>query len=213
MLALTPLLRTTRIVTRTLFRRNLSTTSSTNSPSVQPRVVDQPQAQDDDDEIALANAQYAGRVAIHRVDDTVGWGLHVLRDYRQGECVMQARALRTLDTPTSHSIQIDWHRHVEMDLPARLVNHKCHYSANLGVQDNDLGAYDFIALRDITKGESLSWDYLDAEYDMSTPFACACGNAQCRGMVRGWKHAPQDNEPPKDARYLPKYRQTKEPSA
>ena len=154
-------------------------------------------------EIQDANERYAGRIAICKVNDDVGWGLKVMKDFRRGDVVIQAKALETLPKPHSHTVQIDFNRHVMMDLPARFVNHRCN-SANLGVQDNDLGAFDFIALRDISQNEELTWDYEDAEYDMDTPFECACGDVNCRKLVRGWKYS---NDSGDHVKYLPKYRQ------
>lgn len=42
-----------------------------------------------------------------------------------------------------------------MDLPARFINHSC--EANVGICDNDLGAFDFISLVPIACGEELTW--------------------------------------------------------
>ena len=155
-------------------------------------------------EIEEANALYKGRIAIRKVCDTVGWGLEALCDFSKGELVMKARALEMLDEPHSHTVQVDWNQHVNMDLPARFVNHRCN-TANLGVQDNKLGAYDYIALRDISKGEELNWDYEDSEHDLDTPFACTCGDENCRKLVRGWRYAENSG---KDPNFLPNYRQT-----
>ena len=86
-----------------------------------------------------------------------------------------------------------------MDLPATLINHSC--DANVGIRDNDLGAYDFFALTDIVEGEELVWDYNASEWEISTPFQCACGSPRCRGRLRGFKH---DGEHIRDA-YGPFY--------
>ena len=157
------------------------------------------------EEIRQANARYKGRVLIRRMDnDTVGWGLESLCNFSAGDVVIKARAMEIWDRPNSHTIQKDWDRHVMMDLPARFLNHQCN-SANLGVQDNELGAYDFVALRKIVKGEHLTWDYHDAEYYMESPFICQCEDANCRELVKGWKHsddAAHDN----NHEYLPLYR-------
>lgn len=50
--------------------------------------------------------------------------------------------------------------------------------------------YDFEAIRPIKKGEELTWDYEAAEWELSTPFRCNCGN-HCRSLIRGYKyHGP-----------------------
>uniref|UniRef100_A0A7S3P443 SET domain-containing protein n=1 Tax=Amphora coffeiformis TaxID=265554 RepID=A0A7S3P443_9STRA len=158
-------------------------------------------------EIDQANAKHEGRLLICQVGD-VGWGLITQCHFARGDVVMQARALEVMDRPTSHTVQLDWDKHVQMDLPARFVNHRCH-SANLAVQENALGAFNYVAARDIHPGEELNWDYVDSEYDMNTPFKCVCGDAHCRKLVRGWRYSPEDALR-KDPAFLPKYRQVAE---
>jgi len=99
---------------------------------------------------------------------------------------MSAKAIDESSSRTSHTIQTDWNTHVTMDLPAILINHSC--NANVGIVDNDVGAYDFIALRRIEKDEELLWDYDAAEYESSSSFRCACGSEKCRGTLRGFKY-------------------------
>ena len=160
------------------------------------------------DDIELSNKHTSGQVEIRHVDETKGYGLVALREFQKGECVIRAKAVEFHDKPDSHTIQTGWHRHVIMDYPALLVNHRCH-SANLGIQENDLGAYDFVALTLIKEGEELTWDYVDAEYEMESPFHCMCGDQHCRKMVRGWKYSTDREVSKKDPKYLPKYRQEK----
>lgn len=65
------------------------------------------------------------------------------------------------------------------------LNHSC--EPNLGLQ----GQIVFVALRDISKDEELTFDYAmtdDASHDEMT---CHCGASSCRGIVTGcdWKRA------------------------
>ena len=126
--------------------------------------------------------------------DAKGWGLYAKDDIQEGTVVFRARALEYLydngkdnnrDVQrSSHSVQTGWNRHVIMDLPAILVNHSC--NANVGIQENDLGAYDFVALRDIKRGEEALWDYETSEYTIQSQFQCSCGAENCRGMLQGF---------------------------
>ena len=99
---------------------------------------------------------------------------------------MSAKAIAVSDVRCSHSVQTGWDKHVVMNLPAILINHSC--DANVGIRDNDMGAYDFFAIKNIIKGEELVWNYNASEWEISTPFQCACGSAKCRGLLRGFKH-------------------------
>jgi tyrocidine synthetase III len=65
------------------------------------------------------------------------------------------------------------------------INHSCDPSLELVVEGDDAvpEAVYFRAKRDIKKGEEVNWDYLTAESDISAPFACGCGAANCRGRI------------------------------
>ena len=54
--------------------------------------------------------------------------------------------------------------------------------------DNDKGAFDFMALREIKEGDELAWDYECSDYEISTPFQCTCGSRKCRGVLWGFKY-------------------------
>jgi len=136
-------------------------------------------------EIDECNSRYRG---ILKICDTEGKGrgLFASVQYAPNDFLMSAKANAVSDMQCSHSIQTGWDKHVVMDLPAILINHSC--DANVGIRDNELGAYDFFAIKDIVKGEELVWDYNASEWEISSPFQCACGSARCRGLLRGFKH-------------------------
>lgn len=119
------------------------------------------------------------------MDDGRGYGLFARHALDKGQMVMSATALEVHTIPTSHTIQTDWNRHVTMDWPAILVNHSC--QANLGIQSNDHGAYDFVALEDIPEGDEVTWDYETSEYEMAEAFSCSCGSPMCRGILQGFR--------------------------
>lgn len=150
------------------------------------------------DAIAECNERYRG---ILQIKDTVtkGQGLYADKTFHPNELVMSVRAKSIYDRRYSHSIQKDWQEHIEMELPAILINHCC--DANIGILDNDKGAFDFIALREIKNGDELSWDYECSEYEISTPFHCKCGSIKCRGILRGFKYNRDDIK----ERYAPFY--------
>ena len=69
-------------------------------------------------------------------------------------------------------LSIDWY-----------FNHSC--EGNLGFDDDG----DFIAIRDITKGEELTYDYALAESNPEFRMLCTCGSKNCRKIITGndWK--------------------------
>jgi hypothetical protein len=138
-------------------------------------------------EIRDANDRYAGILEIRRTTDGRGWGLYALRPFLPEQLAMTSRATAS-PNQTAHSVQIGWDRHVEIDLPARFVNHACN-TANVGIRlhrRDTTPSYDFYALRGIQAGEELLWDYECSEYEISN-FACRCGSATCRGELLGYR--------------------------
>lgn len=61
------------------------------------------------------------------------------------------------------------------------ANHSC--DPNLGFTHGDPVLY---ALRDIPAGEELCWDYSTSLSEPGWTLDCACGAANCRGVVRAW---------------------------
>ncbi len=106
-----------------------------------------------------------GHIQVKRVNEHQ-WGVFTSRPYTKGSTVISSSLLQpptkdsdTINNPSSkscsHSIQIDWDKHILMELPARFLNHCC--DPNIGVDAkrglNASGSYDFVALRDIEAGE------------------------------------------------------------
>jgi len=64
-----------------------------------------------------------------------------------------------------------------------LVNHSC--DGNCWYDEND----DLIAMRDISKGEELTYDYALTESEslwmLGDHGRCMCGTSKCRGLIRG----------------------------
>ena len=131
------------------------------------------------------NQEYKGILQIKETPNK-GLGLFASRDFAIGDLVMSSKPTVVTETRDSHSVQIDWNRHILMDLPAVLINHSC--DANVGIQNNKSNeSYDFWAIRPITKGEELTWDYEASEWELSTPFDCSCGSSNCRKRLEGFK--------------------------
>ena len=167
-------------------------------------------------------------------DNDSQYGIFARCDIPKGEVVMEGRRQRTKfsnndessssssssnkrttlttsirNEPGTHTIQIDWNKHITLDLPSRFVNHICGV-ANVGIQrppsnsttdnendhndDNDdmVVYYNFIALTNIRKGDEILWDYECSEYELlNDGFTCTCGGKYCRRQIRGYKyHGP-----------------------
>lgn len=93
---------------------------------------------------------------------------------------------------TRYSVQVGPEMHLDSnDLPtdeARVrdrywmyLNHSCEPSAWIR-------GLSIIALRDIARGEGVTFDYNATEYSMAEPLNCLCGTPSCVGRVAGYAH-------------------------
>lgn len=114
-----------------------------------------------------------------------GNGVFAKSDFTQGELVVIGKPVTITPYRTMTSFQMDWNKHVELDSPAKVINHSC--DPNLGVKNNEYGGYSFYALRDIAAGTELTWDYNTTEYESISVSTCHCGAWNCREKTYGFK--------------------------
>ena len=113
-----------------------------------------------------------------------GTGVFANCHFAKGEIVVIGRALKVVPSRTIYSLQMDFDVHIDIDAPAKLINHSC--SPNTGVRNNQLGGYDFVALTNIASGEEITFDYETTEYMSIAVPKCLCSSANCRGRTRGF---------------------------
>ena len=117
-----------------------------------------------------------------------GNGVFANRNFRKGEIVVCGKRIKRVEKRTLHSFQVEENTHVQLDSIARSINHSC--EPNTGIQNNSLGGYSFIALKDIQNGEEITWDYETTEYISISITQCFCGSKFCRKVLRGFKYLP-----------------------
>jgi hypothetical protein len=118
----------------------------------------------------------------------VGYGVYAERDFRRGELVIRATG-PVIPYQSMYSIQIDWDRHLEVDPPAKYLNHSC--DPNLGVRSCTAKCVELVALRDIKAGDEVTFDYAMTEYrhyprpnpQDEFDLTCHCGSQNCRGRL------------------------------
>lgn len=99
--------------------------------------------------------------------------------------------------PNKYSIQLTRDKHIDfppvrkpnddLDYAWQYVNHSCAPTGYVNVAE-----YCFSALRNIRKGEEITFNYLTTEYELVSPFQCDCGSAKCFGFIRGNKFLTTD---------------------
>lgn len=129
-----------------------------------------------------------GNCLIKTVPDK-GKGVFAKNNFKTEEVVVRGRIIRRVPKRTNYSFQVGIKKHIDLDIPARLINHSC--DPNLGIKNNVFGGYDFVAMRSIKKGEELCWDYCMSEYHSIAVKRCLCGSKNCRRRIRGFKYLPE----------------------
>ena len=89
-----------------------------------------------------------------------------------------------------HTIQLDEDLHLTADHELwRYTQHSCEPNMKF-----DMTRRVMIAVREITAGEPLTFNYNTTEWVLSTPFECGCGSDHCVGHVRGFSLLTRDEQ-------------------
>lgn len=119
-----------------------------------------------------------------------GRGVYATRAFRVGELVMEGRIARYVTSNNSHASQIGKTTYVEFEGLRVMVNHSC--SPSCGIQLNEMGGHDLIAMKAIATGDEITYDYAMENYNIDYfPAQCQCQAPNCRGQVTGWKDLSQ----------------------
>lgn len=131
------------------------------------------------------------------------WHLVVVAVGRLGKKVMAAREIHNGDhimhftghplsfaetkktKEESFNLQIGQDQYLYLDEPYRLINHSCDPSCGV------TPGLDLVALRDIRKGEELTYDYSTTMLENSWTMQCSCGSPRCRKEVRDFTTLPK----------------------
>jgi SET domain-containing protein len=100
-----------------------------------------------------------------------------------GEVISGSRAVSLSPKEREQLLQIDDDAflHVGLDslVAADFINHSC--EPNCGF----VNARTLVAIRDITQGESVTFDYAMSDTNAFVVFDCKCGTRSCRGRMTG----------------------------
>jgi SET domain-containing protein len=99
-------------------------------------------------------------------------GSFVTREIKSGEIIHKLEG-DIIENPTKYSIQIGRKKHIESKVGA-CINHSCH--PNIKVHNSML-----VAIKNIQKGEEITFNYNDNEDFLASPFKCSC----CKKIISG----------------------------
>lgn len=129
--------------------------------------------------------------------ENIGKGLFAIEDIKKDEIIAdwtngisyEAKSANKLPNQLpknirDHAIQYEEHKWIDTEGIGRYSNHSC--IPNCGFK----GKFHLVAMRDITKGEHLTWDYEMTE-DSDWRLECKCGNPNCRKIIGAHKNMPE----------------------
>lgn len=120
-----------------------------------------------------------------------GKGLFANVDIKKGEEILLfTGALIDFDQAVAmgdkqgNALQIGYDLYLDTEEPARFVNHSC--EPNAGIKNNVV----LVAIKDITKGEEVYFDYSTTMDEDEWTMECGCGNKNCRKIIKDFKYLP-----------------------
>jgi hypothetical protein len=106
------------------------------------------------------------------------YGLFSTCSFSQGELVLKIEG-EIVSQPSRTTIQIGPSQHVDVASPGKFINHSC--NPNCKVENKQL-----IAIKNIAKGEEITFNYEESEDILAHPFICKdCG--KWVGGKKFWK--------------------------
>lgn len=123
-------------------------------------------------------------------------GLCAIKDIIAGSVIFQLKGSVSRHA-NKYSVQLSRDKHLDfppvrkpnddLDYAWQYLNHSCEPNGYVNAAE-----YGFCALRNIRKGEEITFNYLTTEYELAAPFRCGCRSAKCFGFIRGNKFLTAD---------------------
>lgn len=118
-----------------------------------------------------------------------GLSLFANKKFKKGEKIIYLKGkLVNASDSTPEAVQITDKKFIDTKylVPEDFINHSCSPNTKLDIEKRW-----FIAIKDISKNEEATFNYLTTEWDMKkwgTDFKCICGSKNCFGHINGFKY-------------------------
>jgi len=143
----------------------------------------------------MASTDPNSRVEI--TEGAVGKLIVAVGDFPAGTTMTESvcSAAEVLSAPTMYTVQVAPGKHVDVKTPLMYTAHSCAPSGKIVVSEQATGGWtvQVESTRDLSKGEWVTFDYNSTEWDMQSPFDCACGAPSCRKSIKGAKYLSKED--------------------
>ena len=129
--------------------------------------------------------------------ENIGKGLFAIKDIKKDEIIADWTGGRVYTAESAnklpnklpenirdHAVQFEEHKWIDTSGIGRYSNHSCNPNSGFNTK------FHLVAMRDIKKGEQLTWDYEMTE-DSDWRMECRCGNLECRKIIGAYKNMPE----------------------
>lgn len=136
----------------------------------------------------LSKISHHGFAALYQHTLTGEKSLHATFDCSRGKVITAFEPAQILDKPHRYTVQADENVHILPDPGVlQFMNHSCRPNTFF-----DTGTLLISALRDIRKGDELTFFYPSTEWNMDAPFNCFCGEKECLHRIQGAAFLPRE---------------------
>lgn len=118
-----------------------------------------------------------------------GLSLFANKKFKKGDKIINLKGkLVNAVNSTPEAVQMSDNKFIDTRylVPEDFINHSCSPNTKLDIEKRW-----FIAIKDISKNEEVTFNYLTTEWDMKkwgTDFTCICGSKNCFGHIKGFKY-------------------------
>ena len=118
-----------------------------------------------------------------------GLSLFANKKFKKGEKIIYLKGkLVNATNSTPEAVQMTNKKFIDTKylVPEDFINHSCSPNTKLDVVKRR-----FIAIKDISKNDEITFNYLTTEWDMKkwgSDFKCICGSKNCFSHIKGFKY-------------------------
>ncbi|MFO8015589.1 MAG: SET domain-containing methyltransferase [Candidatus Woesearchaeota archaeon] len=123
-----------------------------------------------------------------------GKSVFAKKEIEEGEKILEFER-NFVKRQTRTSMQVDEGPHQEStdpDAAENFLNHSC--EPNAYIDFDDYGGLSLRALRQINKGEEITFNFLTTEWELAEPFDCRCGSPRCYGRIKGFRYLSREQK-------------------
>lgn len=129
----------------------------------------------------LSKISHHGFAALYQNKTTREKSLHATIAFKKDNVFATFEASETLTSPNKYTVQVGEYSHIILSPEVlQYINHSCNPNVFFNTTTFELSA-----LRDIPKGDELTFFYPSTEWNMESPFNCFCGEPNCLHKIQG----------------------------